>query len=243
MRFGAAISLTHRTRRRSIEMEDDGSVRDSGNSIEDFLQDSIQGANSKPHFANKALSLGIIGFAIIVTLFGVSGVSFAQTETATSNLPTQSKLLQDGSGNGTILKGTKSSTGEIIPMVINPKVEEIAKELRCPTCVGLSVLESGTLQSVAMRTEIEKQLSEGKSKTDIMNYFKKAYCSWILREPDSNSSIGVIIWGIPILGLIFGPIFILLGLRNSKKRQMLEEEELVNEIKKFISEKKAEVCL
>ena len=243
MVLGAAISLTHRIRKRSVELNDDGEVVQSDSPLDEFLNESIRAASIKTQFASKALSLSIVSFAILITLFGMSGISFAQSQTNSNNTngPSQSKLLQDGSGNGTFLKGLKSNNGPVVPIMMNPKVEEVAKELRCPTCIGLSVLDSGTLQSVAMRTEIEKQLSEGKSKNEIINYFKKAYGSWILREPDSHSSIGFLIWGIPILGLALGPIFILIGLKGSKKRHLLEEQELFEEIKKYIEEKKNEV--
>ncbi len=245
MVLGAAISLTHRTRKRSLEIGEDGKVIRLDNSIDELLRESIGVSSIKKQFASKVLSISIVCFVIAITLFGISGVSFAQNqkESRNTNAPTQSKLLQDGSGNGTFLKGTKSNSGDVIPVMMNPKVEEVAKELRCPTCIGLSVLESGTLQSVAMRTEIEKQLSEGKSKIEIINYFKKAYGSWILREPDAHSSIGFMIWGIPILGLILGPIFILFGLKGSKKRQSFEEQDLLGEIKKYIEEKKSGASL
>ena len=239
MVLGAAVSISHRIRKRSLEIDDEGKIKESDDSLDSYLKDVISNSALKTQLSSKIISLGIISFSIFVTLFCFTGVSLAQTNSENQNAgPTQNKLLQDGAGNGSLLKGTKLESGQIVPTMINPKVEEVAKELRCPTCIGMSVLESGTLQSIAMRTEIEKQVSEGKSKTEIIQYFKKAYGPWILREPDIHSSVGFLVWGIPILGLLFGPIFIILGLRQSKKRKLSNEKELLNEIKKFIEEKK-----
>ena len=239
MVFGAAISLSHRIRKRSIEIDEDGKVKDSEDSFESLLSEVIASTPLKTQLSSKIISLSIIGFAVFVTLFGFTGVTFAQgVENQQSNGPSQSKLLLDGAGNGSVLQGAKTSSGQIIPMTINPKVEDVAKELRCPTCIGMSVLESGTLQSVAMRTEIEKQLSEGKSKKEIIQYFKKAYGPWILREPDVHSSVGFIVWIIPILGFILGPIFIIFGLKQSKRKKINENKYLLCEIEKYIAEKK-----
>jgi len=96
-------------------------------------------------------------------------------------------------------------------------VEDVGKELRCPTCQGLSVLESETPQSNAMRLEIAKQVAEGKSKEQVIAYFKQRYGAWILREPDIKSPLGFAIWLIPILGFILGPIVIFLTLLRRKK--------------------------
>ncbi|APJ03206.1 cytochrome c-type biogenesis CcmF C-terminal domain-containing protein [Silvanigrella aquatica] len=215
MVLGAFISLTHRIRRRSLDFDDNGKVSSTENTIEEFLQESIRTSSiQNPQFASKVTSLSIIIFALFVTLLGLSGSAWGQSQ----------------NGN--------SIQKEVRPVMLNPQLEEVAKELRCPTCIGMSVLESGTLQSVAMRTEIEKQLSEGKSKAEIISYFKKAYGPWILREPDVHSSIGFVIWSIPILGLLLGPLFIVFALRNSRKKKNQDDQNLLNEIKKFIEEQK-----
>ncbi|BBH52475.1 cytochrome c-type biogenesis CcmF C-terminal domain-containing protein [Fluviispira sanaruensis] len=130
---------------------------------------------------------------------------------------------------------------QVQPTQLNPLMEDVAKELRCPTCQGVSILESGTLQSIAMRTEIEKQLLEGKTKPEIIKYFKDSYGTWILREPDAHSALGLFIWAVPIVGFILGPLFIIFALRNSRKRQEKENMELFEEIHLFIQKKKAEV--
>lgn len=123
-----------------------------------------------------------------------------------------------------------------IPTQTDPKLVEVAKELRCPTCLGMSILESETPQSVAMRTEIAHQLTLGKNKNEIVAYFKDRYGPWILRAPDASSSYGFFIWVIPILGLLGGPLFILIGLRRSQKKKLEKRKQLLNDIEKVIYE-------
>lgn len=105
------------------------------------------------------------------------------------------------------------------PVSADPRMADVAKELRCPTCLGMSVMESDTPQSIAMRTDIKRLLAEGKSKPEIIGYFKERYGSWILREPDSSSSVGLALWIIPIFGLILGPLFILYRIKKSNKAE------------------------
>ncbi len=96
-------------------------------------------------------------------------------------------------------------------------IEEVGQDLRCPTCLGMSILDSETPQSVAMKHEVEKLIAEGKTKSEIVDYFKERYGSWILREPDSSTLFGKLLWGIPIAGLIIGPFLLLWKLRPKKK--------------------------
>ncbi len=183
---------------------------------------------------NKLVSIGVILIAVFFLFFAYSGLAQARELSATDS----NSLLIQGSGNGSQLSGQPNLMGEQIPMQMNPKILDIAKELRCPTCVGMSVIESGTPQSVAMRTEIANQLALGKNKQEIINYFKNRYGPWILREPDFYSSYGFLIWIIPIVGFICGPIFILLGIKNSQKRRALKKKVLMEEINRILKEGK-----
>lgn len=240
MVIGALISLTHRIRKRSLDISDNFSNNDKKFSIDDILEKSSENKLLKTSNLAKSMSVSIIGFIIFVVLFGLSGVSLAdqlQKNDNSFNIP------KENLKNNLLVENKISGNGNVMLTVENPKLEEIAKELRCPTCIGISVLESNTLQSQAMRTEIINQLAEGKSKEEIIHYFKTAYGPWILREPDAQSPLGFMIWGIPILGFLLGPIFILLSLKYSKKKKINEELELINEIKEYIEKKKCEVVL
>lgn len=97
-------------------------------------------------------------------------------------------------------------------------LEEVGRELRCPTCLGMSILESDTPQSIAMKNEIARMIKEGKDKKEIIDYFKEHYGSWILREPDSSTILGKILWGIPIVGFVAGPFLLMWRLYQKSKK-------------------------
>ena len=93
---------------------------------------------------NEFISVGLIFLLVCSLFFAFSGVAMAQENQV------QEKM---------------------IPVQMNPALEDVAKELRCPTCLGISILESQTPQSQAMKFEIAEQLRQGKSKIEIINYY------------------------------------------------------------------------
>lgn len=88
-----------------------------------------------------------------------------------------------------------------------PKGEEfmdVAKELRCPTCTGLSVLESDAKFSVQIKDIVKEQVEAGKSKDEILTYFTERYGPWILRSPP-KTGFNILAWALPIGVLLLGP--------------------------------------
>ena len=89
----------------------------------------------------------------------------------------------------------------------DPIFRDIAKEFRCPTCTGLSVLESDAGFSVQIKEQVQEQLNLGKDHDQIKEYFTTRYGAWILREPPAKG-FNVLAWAIPITLLLVGPILI-----------------------------------
>ena len=84
---------------------------------------------------------------------------------------------------------------------------DVAGELRCPTCTGLSVLESDAGFSVQIKDQVKVQMDEGKSKAEILDFFVERYGPWILREPP-KTGFNMVAWAVPFGVLIFGPIVV-----------------------------------
>ena len=76
------------------------------------------------------------------------------------------------------------------------RVEALAAELRCPDCQALSVAESRTAASVAIRREIAAQLGAGRSEDDVRQHFVDRYGEWILLRPASPLA-----WLLPIVAV------------------------------------------
>ena len=65
------------------------------------------------------------------------------------------------------------------------QVTALAAELRCPDCQALSVAESRTAASVAIRREIATQLAVGRTADQVRQHFVDRYGAWILLRPAS----------------------------------------------------------
>ena len=93
-------------------------------------------------------------------------------------------------------------------IVVNPDdFKDVASDLRCPTCTGLSVLDSEAAFSIQIKNEVKEQLAAGKNKEAILTFFTERYGPWILREPPKQG-IHLWAWILPIATLILGPLLI-----------------------------------
>ena len=97
--------------------------------------------------------------------------------------------------------------GDIFRMDNDENFKDVAGELRCPTCTGLSVLDSDAKFSVQIKDQVKEQMGQGKSKDEILEFFVERYGPWILREPPKKG-INLFAWIIPVAMLFLGPIAI-----------------------------------
>lgn len=99
---------------------------------------------------------------------------------------------------------------------------DVASDLRCPTCTGLSVLDSEAAFSIQIKNEVKEQLAAGKHKQDILNFFTERYGPWILRAPPTHG-VHLLAWIVPIATLILGPLVLWMFVWMRKKSGPDEE--------------------
>lgn len=104
-------------------------------------------------------------------------------------------------------------------------VHQIADNLRCPTCQGLSVNDSEAGFSVQIREKVRTLLAEGKTREEIEAYFVARYGEWILRTPPAEG-FNLLIWILPAVGLAAGFWFVWSKSRQWKERDQPPAEEL-----------------
>lgn len=78
------------------------------------------------------------------------------------------------------------------------RARAVESQLRCPVCQGESVAVSPSGLAGAMRSEIRRQLHQGRSESQIKAYFVARYGDWILLSPPA-SGIGDLAWLAPPL--------------------------------------------
>jgi cytochrome c-type biogenesis protein CcmF len=200
MVLGAILGLSHRVKKRTLEVSPNGLLLESATGEDELYDLSGFSAGTLDKLKSSALVTG----AVLLLVFGFSGVAYASEETGKARLLYSQEML------------------------------DIGNELRCPTCQGVSILESETPQSTAMRKEIERQVGEGKTKAEILTFFRQRYGDWILRQPDTDSSFGKTVWALPMVGLILGPIGLIYAIRNSRRREDDERNDMENELRAHI---------
>lgn len=95
------------------------------------------------------------------------------------------------------------------------QVNEVARELFCPTCEStpLDVCPTQTCQD--WRELIRQQLADGKSKAEILDYFETNFGPQVLAEPPQQG-FNLAVWVVPVILIAVGGVFFALYMRRLK---------------------------
>ncbi|OGH00406.1 MAG: hypothetical protein A2600_10260 [Candidatus Lambdaproteobacteria bacterium RIFOXYD1_FULL_56_27] len=96
------------------------------------------------------------------------------------------------------------------------QVRMLADQLRCPTCQSMSVKDSEAGLSNNMKAMIREMLLQGKSESEIMDFFVARYGEWILREPP-KSGFNLLLWFLPGGILVFAFAWVILRAKSKAK--------------------------
>lgn len=91
--------------------------------------------------------------------------------------------------------------------------EEVASIMRCPVCQGLSIADSPTTLAMAMKSEVREMLSQGYSKSQVLEYFEQSYGEFIRLQPKAKG-FNLLVWLAPLAVLLGGLLFIVTRLRE-----------------------------
>jgi cytochrome c-type biogenesis protein CcmH len=99
------------------------------------------------------------------------------------------------------------------PADLEARTSEVARELRCPTCQGLSIEDSPSDLARDMRATVRDQLAAGRSPEQVKAYFVGRYGEWVLLEPEA-SGFNLFVYLLPVLALLLGLGIVLLAVRR-----------------------------
>ena len=108
---------------------------------------------------------------------------------------------------------------------LEAQVREIALQLRCPVCQGLSVGDSPSELANEMRGLVREQLQQGKTPAEVLNYFAQRYGEWILLAPPKRG-FNLVIWVLPFVLLPIGACVIYWRARRWVRNSPPEESPL-----------------
>jgi cytochrome c-type biogenesis protein CcmH len=110
------------------------------------------------------------------------------------------------------------------------RAADLAAELRCPDCEGLSVADSSTSTARAIRRDIRNRIDRDQSDEEIRQAYVDRYGESILLKPE-GSGLGVLVWGLPVAALLLGAFGLVVALRRWRSEPRLHataaDEQLV----------------
>jgi cytochrome c-type biogenesis protein CcmH len=93
------------------------------------------------------------------------------------------------------------------------RINEIAKNLNCPTCTGINLADCRTLTCEQWRDQINDLVVQGYSDQEILDYFATRYGTQVLQEPPKDGST-LFLWVLPVIVLLAGGVWLIWALRR-----------------------------
>jgi len=85
------------------------------------------------------------------------------------------------------------------------RTREVAAQLRCPVCQGVSLEDSPSTLAQEMKSVVREQLRAGKSEEEVKQYFVQKYGEWILLEPEPTG-FNLAVYVLPVVLLLGGGV-------------------------------------
>jgi cytochrome c-type biogenesis protein CcmH len=80
---------------------------------------------------------------------------------------------------------------------VEARTARLSRELRCPTCRGLSVADSDAKAAQAIRDEIAARVEAGQTDDEVRAFLVSRYGEDILLEPSGSGFTGLV-WALPV---------------------------------------------
>ena len=115
------------------------------------------------------------------------------------------------------------------------RARDLAAELRCPDCEGLSVADSSTTAARAIRADIRERIAAGESDEHIRQVYVDRYGESILLEPEGDG-LGILLWALPVVVLGGGGAGLVFAIRRGRsgapEHATAHDEDLVAEARR-----------
>ena len=127
---------------------------------------------------------------------------------------------------GLFAPGAMLSAQEARPVAQDPVLEKkvitLSNELRCLVCQNQTIADSNAELAVDLRNQVRKQLSEGKSDREILDYMVQRYGEFVLYRPPLSYKT-ILLWAGPFALLLIAMFILAQQIRLRHKRLASEE--------------------
>ena len=138
-----------------------------------------------------------------------------------------------------LLFACASAAGDAVPTVADPvtnkRAVHLAEQLRCLVCQNQSIAESNAELAVDLRRQINEQISQGRSDSEIVDFMVQRYGDFVLYRPPFKTTT-LLLWLGPGLLFAMGLGVLIYNLR--RRRAQRDEQPLT-----VAQQKQAELLL
>jgi cytochrome c-type biogenesis protein CcmH len=117
------------------------------------------------------------------------------------------------------------------------RINEIAKDLNCPTCTGINLADCRTLTCEQWRDKIGELVIEGYSDQEVLDYFSARYGTQVLLEPPRRG-FSLALWILPVIALLAGGgwlFYTIRGWRNQAEEVSGDSSPAVNPTRPYVA--------
>ncbi len=102
-------------------------------------------------------------------------------------------------------------------IITDDEVNAVAKDVYCPVCESTPLDVCPTAACADWRELIRTKLAEGQSRDDILEYFARQYGDGVLSNPPRRGASLIVLWILPVLGVLLGLLLFSRLLRSMRK--------------------------
>jgi cytochrome c-type biogenesis protein CcmH len=113
---------------------------------------------------------------------------------------------------------------------LEKKVLEVSNELRCLVCQNQTIADSNADLAVDLKNQVRQQLSEGRSKQEILKYMTERYGDFVLYKPPFNAAT-LMLWVGPFLLMLLGLVLLVRQIKQ-RKHELSQETFSAQEIER-----------
>jgi cytochrome c-type biogenesis protein CcmH len=99
---------------------------------------------------------------------------------------------------------------------LEKRVLEVSNELRCLVCQNQTIADSNADLALDLKNQVRQQLSEGRSKQEILKYMTERYGDFVLYKPPFNAAT-LMLWLGPFLLMLLGLIVLVRQIKQRKQ--------------------------
>ncbi len=117
--------------------------------------------------------------------------------------------------------------------VLEQRARDISAGLRCLVCQNQSIDDSDAELAKDLRVLVRQRLVEGDSDAQVVDYIVSRYGEFVLLKPRFSAQT-LLLWAMPLIVLVIGAAYIVIGRRGSRAAPTLLSAEEQGELNKVL---------